>query len=459
MSFEPIYLFWAILIGALSAVSLPAGSIVGMASRPRASLTAVMMAFGAGALLAALAVELVAPTVHALHGGGHAQPSREALSGFIALILGCVIGGILFVILDQLVSARGGFLRKKATAMAWFSADKKKRTAQILEDLGKVEILRHVPGEYINLLVDLVRPAEFEDGESLFKEGDQGDRMFFIHEGAINLTQGGRFFKELGEGEMLGELTLLTGAPRTASATAKGRLKTLVLMKDDFDYLREISPELDEAVRKLAGARMEELGERSKAYHDEALTWVREAALALREGKDMPTASEVRKAGEERGGVTLGIWLGIMLDGIPESFVIGISFFAVLTGTISSGQELSFLHVIPYTLIVGLFLSNFPEAMSSSVMMYEQGWKPGKILFMWTTILVVTMIGAGIGYTVGEILPHTLVVGLRGLAAGAMLTMIASTMIPEAVHLGSPSPVGLSTLGGFLAAVACKLLE
>jgi len=50
-------------------------------------------------------------------------------------------------------------------------------------------------------------------------------------------------------------------------------------------------------------------------------------------------------------------------------------------------------------------------------------------------------------------------VGLEGIAAGAMLTMIAQTMIPEAVHLGGSAMVGLSTLAGFLAAVGFKLVE
>jgi hypothetical protein len=47
----------------------------------------------------------------------------------------------------------------------------------------------------------------------------------------------------------------------------------------------------------------------------------------------------------------------------------------------------------------------------------------------------------------------------EGLAAGAMLTMIAAAMIPYAVHMGKANAVGLSTLAGFLAAISFKLLE
>jgi len=70
-----------------------------------------------------------------------------------------------------------------------------------------------------------------------------------------------------------------------------------------------------------------------------------------------------------------------------------------------------------------------------------------------------TGLGAALGYALGGILAPSLVVFIQGLAAGAMLTMIASTMIPEAVHLAHPAVVGLSTLIGFLSAIAFTIFE
>jgi zinc transporter ZupT len=78
---------------------------------------------------------------------------------------------------------------------------------------------------------------------------------------------------------------------------------------------------------------------------------------------------------------------------------------------------------------------------------------------MWFSLMVITAIGAGLGYLLAGSLDPTWLVFAEGLAAGAMLTMIASAMIPEAVHMGNASAVGLSTLAGFLAAIAFKLLE
>ena len=61
------FLIWATSLGALSAFSLPIGSLVGLRTNPRPQYISILAAFGAGALIAALSVELVAPTVFALH--------------------------------------------------------------------------------------------------------------------------------------------------------------------------------------------------------------------------------------------------------------------------------------------------------------------------------------------------------------------------------------------------------
>ena len=114
---------------------------------------------------------------------------------------------------------------------------------------------------------------------------------------------------------------------------------------------------------------------------------------------------------------------------------------------------------MPYTLIAGLFLSNFPEALSSSAVMRVEGWGRLHIFSLWFVLMVVTAIGAGFGYVLGDIFSGTVLVGIEGMAAGAMLTMLASTMIPESVHLGGRNTVGIATLVGFLAAISFKLLE
>jgi hypothetical protein len=114
--------------------------------------------------------------------------------------------------------------------------------------------------------------------------------------------------------------------------------------------------------------------------------------------------------------------------------------YAGVADTITFGQ------VIPHTLIAELFLSNFREALASSANMRLQGWSKRRIFLLWFSLMIITAVGAGFGFFVVESLDPTWLVFAEGVAAGAMLTMIAATMIPEAVYLGSANAVGPSTL-------------
>ncbi len=165
------------------------------------------------------------------------------------------------------------------------------------------------------------------------------------------------------------------------------------------------------------------------------------------------------KAKEEHKGAPLAIWLGILIDGIPESFVIGAGLLILLQSKLATLDAVSFSSVVPYTLIAGLFLSNFPEALASSSNMRLLGWSKQRIFLLWFSLMVITALGAGGGFLLADSLSHAWLVFAEGLAAGAMLTMIAAAMIPEAVHMGKPNTVGLSTLAGFIAAISFKLLE
>ena len=162
---------------------------------------------------------------------------------------------------------------------------------------------------------------------------------------------------------------------------------------------------------------------------------------------------------QEHENAPLAIWLGILLDGIPESLILGSGLAVLLHERSGMVGGLRFLDVLPYTLIAGLFLSNFPEALYSSANMKKHGLSSARVLGLWTSLMIMTGVGAGGGYLLAGTLPHTWFNLFEGIAAGAMLTMIASTMIPEAVHLGSANIVGLSTLAGFVVSLLFKLLE
>lgn len=150
------------------------------------------------------------------------------------------------------------------------------------------------------------------------------------------------------------------------------------------------------------------------------------------------------------------VWLGILIDAVPESLVIGILMNkSAAEGQSSSGAALPF--------VMGVFLSNLPESMSSSGSMKAHGMRISTILMMWMTIVVLTAIGAMLGAiifppsSIKDPDTKKVVAGVEGLAAGAMLTMIAQTMMPEAFEQGG-DVVGLSCLAGFLVALMVKLI-
>jgi zinc transporter ZupT len=177
-----------------------------------------------------------------------------------------------------------------------------------------------------------------------------------------------------------------------------------------------------------------------------AKAWLAAAKQNLESEVGHPTEVDMVRAAhsEAHGGsnVALAIWLGIALDGIPESLVIGGS----MEGT-----------TVSLALIGGLFMANFPESMSSAVVMKKQGGNSFVIIGMWLSLMIMTAVGAAIGNLfIAETPPHIHGM-LQGLAAGAMLAMIAQTMLPEAFAHGGWL-TGLMTVSGFLAAIWLGLI-
>jgi CRP-like cAMP-binding protein len=453
------HLVWVVALGAISAVSLPLGSLVGLQTQLRPGYISALAAFGAGALIAALSVELVAPTVFALEASVESSHHANPEIHFLALVLGSVLGGVLFVLLDQLVNAHGGFLRRTSSTIAYFTARKHAREMKSLEELSRFPLLKDLSPEHINSLMALIRPVNFDAGDVLAKQGDAGVELVFVTEGTVDAITTTNLRAEFGPGNIVGMIALIMGVPHPGTLTAREPVTGYSLSKIDSDRLRALSPEFDEAVRELTTQRLEQFETLIAVRDEHATTWLQQAGHALKTGTQIPEALQLQQAREEHKGAPLAIWLGILIDGIPESFVIGAGLLVLLQTKVETLGSLGFADIVPYTLIAGLFLSNFPEALASSANMRLQGWGKPRIFLLWFSLMVVTAAGAGAGFLLAGSLSHAWLIFAEGLAAGAMLTMIAAAMIPEAVHTGNANAVGLSTLAGFLSAISFKLLE
>jgi CRP-like cAMP-binding protein len=423
---EPV--IQALFFGLLSAVSLPLGAITARFWIPRDRVIAVFMAFGAGALLSALTIDLVG---EALHRGE-----------FPALALGALGGGLLFVALNQALNAKGGFLRKSATTTRYLKRLKVRRLQGLFRRLSEIPFFNQLPAEEIAALVPAIMHRSYAAGTTIIRQGEPGDSLFVVESGRVAIEDfiRGEHIATLGPGDVFGEMSLVTGEPRSATAVAESATTVWLLLKEDFDRLISNSPHLATAVAELTSKRISNLKERRIIPEEQARQWYSKARRNVDEDLLTPTTTEVREAASEHGGAAIAIWLGILLDGIPESLVIGASL-------VHSSVSLS--------LIAGLFLSNYPEALSSSAAMRSANHRFSTILLMWTSLLVITGLGAMAGNVFFVGASPALFTVVEGLAAGAMLTMIAETMLPEAYHKGG-SITGLSTLCGFLTALLFK---
>ena len=419
----------ALFFGLLTAVSLPLGAIVARFWVPRDRVLASLMAFGAGALLSALTIDLVGNALE----HGNVWP----LSG------GAVLGGLLFVVLNQVVNNQGGFLRKSATTLKYLRGLKEERLKELFRSISAVPVFNELPPEEIAELVPYIGTRTFAAGDTVIREGEPGDSVFIVESGRVRIASNDTHVATLGDGDVLGEMALVTGEPRSATAVAETECRVWYIMKDDFDELLAASPHLKQAVSELAMERISNLQEQQIMHPDDARRWYQKAARNVDQELLQPTPVEIREAAHEHGGAPLAIWLGILLDGIPESLVIGASL-------VQAG--------ISFSLLAGLFLSNFPEALSSSAAMRQASYGFGRILVMWVSLMLLTGLGALLGNLFFTGASHEMLALVEGIAAGAMLTMIAETMLPEAYHKGG-TVTGLSTLLGFLVAILFKTLE
>lgn len=165
--------------------------------------------------------------------------------------------------------------------------------------------------------------------------------------------------------------------------------------------------------------------------------------LAKQGAKHRKRSGEHQKEENEDSGGGLAIAVGALLDGIPESIVIGLSLIA--------GGSVSLVAV------VAIFLSNLPEGLSSSAGMKKAGRSAVYIFGIWTSIALASGISAIVGYTVFSGFSENVIAATNAVAAGAILAMLVDTMIPEAFETAH-NFAGLATVLGFLAAFALDKL-
>ncbi|MBD5784853.1 ZIP family zinc transporter [Cellulosimicrobium terreum] len=150
-----------------------------------------------------------------------------------------------------------------------------------------------------------------------------------------------------------------------------------------------------------------------------------------------------RSTGEQSNGSGGAIALGTVLDGIPESVVLG--------STLVGGNGVS------VAMLAAVFLSNLPEAMSATSGLVKAGTSKSRLWILWGSTTAVSAVAAGVGYLALGSASGATVAVVQAFAAGALLTMLVDTMIPEATESGGPV-TGLVTVLGFATAFGLSSL-
>lgn len=158
---------------------------------------------------------------------------------------------------------------------------------------------------------------------------------------------------------------------------------------------------------------------------------------------DRRGAGRRRVKKDDRAESPLPIVLGSVLDGIPESFVLGLS---VLQGGVS----------VP--LLVGIGLSNLPEGLAASAGLRSRRWPVGRMLGMWAIVIATSAVAAALGHEVLADDDGTWSGIAQTFAAGALLAMIADTMVPDSYEVEREWTGGLVVAGFALSLLIAAVL-
>ena len=408
--------------GLLGASSLFFGASVGVLWRPNKVFSAAVMAFGSGILLAVIAFEISAEVYQA--------------GGFLPLIIGFVFGGVLFIGLTQYVDRHGGFLRQPAPSRRYLLEQTQEQTEQtidILKRIAHIDIIQSLPVAERRILISLLKPIRVAPETIVCQEGEKGDYFYLIVKGEAQVCQEGQIVAVLRAGETFGEMSLLTGETRSATVIASTPMELYQINKEGFELLLNRSPHLAKAI-SLTLARRLKISTKSQVESERNLSLWQQQLMDSVQLDLMLHQNPETLTGLVKRSAPVAILIGTLIDNIPEAVVIGMNVGKSYLG---------------WSFLLAVFIANFPEALSSAAGMKQAGTQTKQILSLWTGVVLLSGVCAVAGYLMQHQASEFLLILIQAMAGGAILSMLASTMMPEAYELGG-SIVAFATIAGFL---------
>jgi zinc transporter, ZIP family len=234
---------------------------------------------------------------------------------------------------------------------------------------------------------------------------------------------------------LFGASSLLLGAAIGLKLRIPPMATGLILGFGAGTLISAVAFELTDEAFKLGGADTVALG-----LALGALTYFAGDELLARRGAER----RMSPRGDVESDTPTALVFGAVLDGIPESAVIGLSLLG--------GGGVS----VP--VLAAVFLSNLPESVSSSTGMRKAGAGTGHVLLVWVAVVLISGLAALAGYGLLEGASDDWIGLIQAFAGGAVLTMLADTMMPEAFKEGGRA-AGLATVLGFALAYLLSTLE
>jgi CRP-like cAMP-binding protein len=426
------------LLGLLTTSSSLVGAALGLYIPLSKRLLASVLAFAAGALISALAIDLAFEGAQELHRQGFGPNAAWAFIG-----LGFALGSIIYYWTSLFLDQKGAAIRYPTRFREYALGRKQKDARDTIKMLSRCDLLRHLPPEEIERILPCVRPRHVDKGEILFRAGDPGDALYIVAQGKLDVLAAvpgdgaGERLAVLGEGQAFGEMALLSGEPRTATIQATDNTNLLEIGREDFERMIAHDHQLAVAVERLSHERaIKNLT--SGGRH--ASRW---AAVAASNLEHLSRSEAERFLNEASKGAGMAIVLGNILDTIPGCLVIGARFAG--------------LETLSITLIMGMFVGGIPEAAASASMLKRAGYTPLAIFGLWSSVLLAGVVAAVVGKIFVGSGSHVAIF-FQALAGGAVLALVAHAMIPESIHEGG-SQIVLPTVAGFLFALWLALAQ
>lgn len=427
------------LLGFAATCSNMLGAALGLYFPLSKRLLSCILAFAAGALISALAIELAYQGAEELHTRGTNLHATWFIIGG-----GFAFGAVIYYVAALYLEQKGAAIRYPTRFREYARERKRQDTAETIQLLSRCDLLRHLPPEDIEEILPCVRNRSLAPGEVLFRTGDQGDALYIVAKGKIQIIEDGGIKKEhhvlaeLGPGEAFGEMALLSGGTRTATVCAVDASELLAIEKQDFDELVARDRQLAAAVEQLSHERA--IKNLSVGGANPG-TWAKVASSSVEHLTRKESAKIFAAAAD---GAGLAIVFGNILDTIPGCLVIGSKFVS--------------FENMPLTLLIGMFLGGIPEAAASAAMLRKANYSPRTIFLLWSTVLIAGVAAAIAGKIFLGGTGSLIAVFVQAIAGGAVLALIAHAMIPEAIEEAG-SLIVLPTVAGFLFAFYLALSE